>query len=168
MNRQIFGFSFAILALVALTGCGGGGGESATSTRTLLTGGSSKVWRVSLIDANRNFSGGDDDRGTYTACPRSYSRIGGGAAWACSASDTITFREDGTADYFVGESDDPVTWSLSGSTLTIDFGGSLGTKITDTIEVVNSGRLVLRRVNRVVSGATQTTEAGSAFVIVHP
>ncbi|WP_309716734.1 hypothetical protein [Armatimonas sp.] len=164
VRRHLLGLSLVAFVLVSLAGCGGGGG-SAAPTSELLTGGSSKIWKVSLIDANRNFSGGDDDRNTYTACPNSYSRTAGGAAWACGATDTITFHQDRRVTYSVGATPGAGIWSLKGSTLTLAFDGST---ITDRVEVLNSGRLVLRRINRVAGGVTDTAEAESAYVIVNP
>ncbi len=148
-------------------GCGGGGGGNAAPTREQLTGGSSKVWRASLISANRNFSGGDDDTEGFAECPQSYTRISGGAAWACGPTDTITFNESGQVTYSIGATPGTGTWSLSGSTLTIEFGGALG-KTTDSVEVRSSGRLVLQRIRREVAGASQTTEAENAYVVVSP
>jgi Lipocalin-like domain len=156
---------FALLGLTTLsvlTGCGGGGG-SAAPTDELLTGGSSRVWSVSLIDANQNFNRGDDDRNTYTACPNSYTRTGAGPAWECGATDTITFHEDRRVTYSVGATPGTGTWSLRGSTLTITFDGRT---TSDQVEVRNNDRLILRRISRTSGGVSDTAEAGSAYVIV--
>jgi hypothetical protein len=159
----------ALIGLAALAiGCGGGGG-GATVTREQLTGGSSKLWNVSLVRANASYTNGDNNQDQYVSCPYRYSpRSGSGPAWSCATGDHMTFSEDGTVEYAVGEAGTggDGTWSLSGSTLTIDF-GTRG-KTIDTVEVRNSGRIVLRRVRREVGGAVQTTEAQNAYVIVNP
>jgi hypothetical protein len=160
--------ALAGVMVLSLMGCGGGsdsGGQA--PTRELLTGGSSKVWRASLISANAGYIGGDSDTEGFGECPLSYSPRGSGPDWACSASDTITFNESGQVTYSIGATPGTGTWSLSGSTLSIQFGGSLGT-VRDQIEVRNSGRIVLQRIDRTVGSTVQTTEAENAYVVVSP
>ena len=104
MTRPLSNLTLAALALIASVGCGGGGGGSATSTRELLTGGSSKVWKVSQAHANAKFRGGSDNPETFAPCPTRFGSLSPGLSdWTCGESDTIVFREDGTVDYSVGE-----------------------------------------------------------------
>jgi hypothetical protein len=158
--------------MLSLMGCGvgggGGGNDDLVVSRSLLTDGSTRVWKVSLVRANTNYTNGDSNTNTYVECPYSYSRRDGSSVpMACSAADTITFHENGQVEYQAGASPANGTWSLNGSTLSIQLGGSLGT-ITDQVEVRNTGRLILRHIQRKVSGVVQTTEAENAYVIVNP
>ncbi|WP_309716737.1 hypothetical protein [Armatimonas sp.] len=157
--KQVLFLSAAALALIALTGCGGGGGSDEPDiTREQLT----SDWRMSTIRGNANYEGGSAD----ATCPVTLKQIKNPSLFVrCGSKDDIVIRDNGTATY-LGVS---ATWSLSGSTITLDLGSTFGivtVSVTPEPEVAGQPkRLRLRQLSRVVKGVRNTDEDGVEIVI---
>ena len=162
MKRHLFFLS--ALALVSLTGCGGGGGGSDTgdATRELLAGTSEKTWRLVTIRGNANY----EKSGADVPCAVSLKKLSDTSIkFSCGASDLVVMRTSGTFTYRGAG----VNWSVSGSTVTLDLGSTLGV-LTSTVSVEpalagNPARLRLRQVSRVVGGVRNPDEDGCEIVI---
>ena len=152
-----------VLGAVALLGVGCGGGTGGNSsgggeiTRELLT----NEWKVFGIRGNANYEGG----GLEQACPETLQHLTKtNLSISCGSADEVVIRADGTATY-LGLS---ATWSLSGSTLTVDLGNTFGvlTASVTKISVPSTDTLLrLTQVSRVVNGVRNTDEDGASITI---
>lgn len=162
MKRTIFCAALCGGLMLALTGCGGGGGEESDITRELLAGTDQRTWKLVAIRGNANYEGGSAD----TPCAASLKKLGDASVkFSCGASDLVVMRTSGTFTYRgVG-----VDWSISGSSVTLNLGATLGVLTSDVaIEPVAVGapkRLRLRQVSRVVGGVRNANEDGCEIVI---
>lgn len=163
MKRYLLYFASATLAL-SLMGCGGGGGGSTDSeiTRTLIAGTVGKTWRLAAIRGNANY----ERSGIDTPCAASLKKLSDPTlSYRCGSRDDIVMRPDGTGSAYGITS----TWSLSGSTLTLNL-SSLGVITTSvSIEPATVGspqRLRLRQLSRVVEGVRNPDEDGIELVIL--
>lgn len=159
--KALFGVS--ALSLIALMGCGGGGGSDEPElTRQLLAGSPSKDWRLVAIRGNTNYEGG----GVDVPCAATLKKISDPRlSFRCGALDDINLNLDGALNYQGLRS----TWSLSGSTLTLDL-RSLGV-VTSSVSIEpatasSPQRLRLRQLSRVVNGVRNPDEDGCEIVIV--
>ncbi|MGC4047782.1 MAG: hypothetical protein QM758_28645 [Armatimonas sp.] len=148
--------AFGLLGLLGLMGCGGGSDDSSDIDRELIAGGDQKTWTLRSIKGNANFTGG----GVDTACPASLPKIGSSGSFACGSSDTIIMRETGTFNY---RGISGISWTLSGSTITLDL-GSFGVLTAEIIKESDT-RLRVRQISRVVGGVRNTDEDGCELVI---
>jgi hypothetical protein len=164
-NKIILGL--VVLSLTTLMGCGSGGGggggnQEPEITRELLAGSDLKQWFLVAIRGNANYEGGGVDR----PCAATLKKISNPAlSFRCGRGDEVQMRATGTFTYLGAG----VDWSLSGSTLTLNLGSTLGVMTsTVSIEPTATGapqRLRLRQISRVVKGVRNTDEDGCEIVI---
>jgi hypothetical protein len=151
----------AALAL-GLAGCGGGGNEDSEITRALIAGTEGKTWRLAAIRGNINYEGD----GVDTPCSAKLKKLSDPKlSFSCGSRDDFAIKPDGTMRAYFSSS----TWSLSGSTLTLDL-RSLGVVTSSvSLEPTSAGspqRLRLRQLSRVVGGVRNPDEDGCELIIV--
>jgi hypothetical protein len=162
MKRNTLILSAMALTLTALAGCGGGGGGSAPVSRELLAGSTEKTWVLVAIRGNSTYTGG----GVDVPCAASLKKTANARiSFSCGASETIVMRQSGTFNYRgVGG----VSWTISGSTVTLDAGsfGVLTGAITDeSVPGESLHRLRVRQVRRTVGGVRSTDDDGCDLII---
>lgn len=159
--RQRYAISMMLGAL-SLMGCGGGGGNDEPElTRTLIAGTTGKTWRLVAIRGNANYQGG----GVDIPCAAALKKIADPRlSYSCGARDDFAMKPDGTFRAYFSNS----TWSLSGSTLTLDL-RALGVVTSSvSLEPATAGspqRLRLRQLSRVIDGVRNPDEDGCELVI---
>lgn len=117
-------------ALSLLAGCGGGGGGTGGDvTRAKLIG----AWKTVSLSAE----------GKEQTCPGTLTLTGGDTT-DCSSQSHLVLNSDGTyVGWFgIANESDSGTWSLSGTTLTLNSSAS-GPPLTITVTLVNSTTLTL-------------------------
>jgi hypothetical protein len=150
------------LAMAALAGCGGGGGTKAEVSRELLAGSTEKTWVLVAIRGNGTYTGG----GVDVPCAASLKKAADARiSFSCGAGETIVMRNTGTFNYRgVGG----ISWTISGSTVTLDagsFGILKGTITDESVPGESIHRLRVRQTLRTVGGVRDTDDDGCDLII---
>lgn len=161
----------ALMALgFSMTGCGGGSegedlgdgevsrqllaGDGATSGEGVTT----KNWRVAALVGNHNYGGAS------SACPAKFeSTVDSSQVLECSADDKVTISSNGKFTFLGwGKS-----WVLRGNQVTLDFGGAIGTQVSEVVTEVVGGkqRIRLMQVSFTKDGVVRPHDNGSTIIL---